>query len=106
MKPVREDVNAQNRLVDAEQLDFKDECGVGGNCAGVAVATVAEFWRYREFYFVADLHLRDADIPTGDDLTFSEYEREGFIAIHRAVELFTIGETSGVMDGDGVALFG
>ena len=39
-----------------------------------------------ELHLVADLHLRDANVPAGDDLPRAQHEGERFITIHGAVE--------------------
>jgi len=53
-----------------------------------------------QFHFVANLHLRYAQIPPGDDCSLAQHEAEWFISVHGTVELFAVAEATSVMDGD------
>jgi hypothetical protein len=91
---------------DGEQLDVEDQCGVGRDGAGVSTGAVREVRRDGEFYFVADFHAGDAEIPAADDLFRAEDEGEGLVAIDRAVELGAVDQPASIMDGDGFAALG
>src|SRR5688572_7761052 len=83
---------------DGEEFDFENEGGVWRNRARITVTTVGKVRWNGQLYLIACLHLRDALVPTSDDLSRAQHEAEGFIAIDGTVELASIGKPSGVMD--------
>ena len=89
------------RLVNFEQLYFKDQRGIGRDCSGISSCTVGELGRYREPHLVADTHSGDAAVPSCNHLSGAQHERERLVAIDGAVELGPVRQPASVMDGDG-----
>lgn len=91
------------RSADTQELDLEDEGRVRGDGAGEALVAVGFFGGDGELDLVADFHLGDAFVPTLDDLADAKDKVEGLIAIDGAVELLSVGQRAGVVDGDGLA---
>src|SRR5262249_17194595 len=89
-----------------KQFHFEDKRGVRRDRARITFATISFLRRNGKARFFTDLQGRDAFVPTLDDLARAEDEREGVVAINGTVELGTIREPAGVMDGDGIAGLG
>src|ERR1700759_1871243 len=73
-----------------EQLDLEQERGVRRNDAARAARAVAELWRDQQRTRAANFHAGDAFIPTFEDTTRADGERERATTIPRAVEFFAL----------------
>src|SRR5262249_42586897 len=79
------------RLLDVEQLDLEEERRVRRNHAARSARDVTEIRRNQERTLAADLHRRDALVPSLDHAALPDRERERRSAIERAVELLALG---------------
>ena len=106
-----------SRLSPAEELDVKDEGGVGRDQAGEAAGAVCVVGRAGQLGALALWHLGDALVPAlkrqieakigfthSDDLALAKYELEHLATVAGGVELGAIGQGAGVVDLDGAAL--
>ncbi len=80
-----------------DQLDLERERRVRRNDAAGAARAVREIGWDDELPGAADLHGRHALVPSFDDLTAADGERERLAAIFRAVELLPVGEPARVV---------
>lgn len=91
-------------LLNLEELDIKDELGVGGD-AGESLLAVCEGGRDGDTTLTTDSHAGDTNVPTLDDLTLAELEGEG-LALLVGIEDLAVLELADVAHGDNVAALG
>lgn len=91
-------------LLDLEELDIKDELGVGGD-AGESLLAVCEGGRDGDTTLTTDSHAGDTNVPTLDNLTLAELEGEG-LALLVGIEDLAVLELADVAHGDNVAALG
>src|SRR6478735_10609641 len=89
------------RLLDRQQLDVENQCGVGRNDTAGAALSIAELRRNDQRSLAADLHGGHALIPAGDDALHADGKLEGRAAVDGRIELSAFltpfGEPAGVV---------
>lgn len=91
-------------LLDLEELDIKDELGVGGD-AGESLLAVCEGGRDGDTTLTTDSHAGDTNVPTLDNLTLAELEGEG-LALLVGIKDLAVLELADVAHGDNIAALG
>jgi len=86
-------------LLEAQQLDVKDELGVWRDTAGHSLGPVAQLGRDGQLGPLALGHLADALVPAGDHLLFAEVKLERLPPVPRRVDLLPVGEGEDVVAG-------
>ena len=93
----------------SEQLNFEIQRCVRGDIRGSSGGSVSHLRGNDKLAFPSDLHAFYPAIPTLDNLSGAQFEREGLFS-DGAVEFFApmaiYIKPAGVMDGDGQSLFG
>ena len=87
-------------MLDAQQLDFKGQFGIGWDDAGNTTGAISRSSRTGEPGFATHLHFLHALGPARDDSP--QRERSGLVAFIRAIELGSVRQCSTVMHADRV----
>src|SRR5215469_7679161 len=90
-------------LLHIHQLNIEDQCGVRRDHAGIPFLPVSQIGRNAKLTFAAHFHSGDAFIPAFDHVARPDAKRERRAA-HRAVELFSGREPTGVVNLDLLAV--
>lgn len=87
----------QSNSSDAQKLHLKNQGSLGRNGPGIAAVAVGQFGRDGKPRLVANPQGRHSLVPALDHLPRAQHKSEGFVAIHRTVELGAVRQPTGVM---------
>lgn len=100
----KRDPDEELHLVDLDELDLKGQVGVLRDDWWISASTIAIVGGDLQDSLLTKRHLWDTLIPTLNDLFNTDFGDEGLVAVAGGIELGSIGKSSDVVHGDGVAL--
>ena len=96
----------QNVLTDLEELDVKDQGGLGGDDWGESTVTVTVIRADLEGSALAERHLGDALLPATDNTANTNGGDKGIVAVAGRIELGAVLEGADVVHDDSLADLG
>lgn len=99
-----QEASGQPSLLESEKFDVEDQGGVWRNRAGMAAGSVGVVGCTGKCSPFADRHLGHTLIPPRDYLALADSELERLSAITRRIELSAVGQRTGVMHDNGLAV--
>ena len=97
---------AQEELLDGDQMNIEHERRVRRNYTGVTRCAVSEIGGDGNLEAFADFHAGEGDIPALNDLARPQNEGERLATINRRIKRGAIGEETTVMHNNGLTGFG